>query len=116
MHICKCQKYLSLTAYPSGAPLFFGGVCVGQSLVFCVVLCRSVFVLLSFFCHYIVCPSSIYAPPPPSQRVCRGGRIGTRFLRPSPLKGVNPTGTPEYRNGTESFFGLKGRSSVVQDV
>jgi hypothetical protein len=47
---------------------------------------------------------------------CAGGRMGTRFLRPrgtSPLKGVNPTGTPGYRNGTESFFGLKGRPSVV---
>jgi hypothetical protein len=46
-------------------------------------------------------------------------RIGTRFLRPrgtSPLKGVNPAETPGYRNGTESFFGLKGRPSVVRDV
>jgi len=55
--------------------------------------------------------------PPP--RGCAGDRIGTRFLRPrgtSLLKGVNPTGTPGYRNGTESFFGLKGRPSVVRDV
>ena len=55
--------------------------------------------------------------PPP--RGCAGDRIGTRFLRPrgtSPLKGVNPAGTPGYRNGTESFFGLKGRPSVVRDV
>jgi hypothetical protein len=47
------------------------------------------------------------------------GRIYTRFLRPrdtSPLKGVNPVGTPGYRNGTESFFGLKGRPSFVRDV
>jgi len=32
-------------------------------------------------------------------RGCAGGRIGTRFLRPrgtSPLKGVNPAGTPGY--------------------
>ena len=52
-------------------------------------------------------------------RGCAGGRIGTRFLRPrgtSPLKGVNPAGTPGYRNGTESFFGLKRRPSVVRDV
>ena len=28
----------------------------------------------------------------------------------------NPAGTPEYRNGTKSFFGLKGRPSVVRDV
>jgi hypothetical protein len=28
----------------------------------------------------------------------------------------NPAGTPGYRNGTESFFGLKGRPSVVRDV
>ena len=48
-----------------------------------------------------------------NKRVCRG-RIGTKFLRP--LKGVNPAGTPEYRNGTESFFGLKGHPSVVRDV
>jgi hypothetical protein len=56
-------------------------------------------------------------PPPP--RGCAGGRIGTRFLRPrgtSPLKGVNPAGTPGYRNGTESFFGFKGQPSVVRDV
>jgi hypothetical protein len=48
----------------------------------------------------------------PPHRGCAGGRIGTWFLRPrgtSPLKGVNPAGTPGYRNGTESFFGLKGR-------
>jgi hypothetical protein len=47
------------------------------------------------------------------------GRIGTRFLRPrgtSPLRGANPAGTPGYRNGTESFFGLKGHRSVVRDV
>ena len=52
----------------------------------------------------------------PPHRGCAGGRIGTRFLRPSPLKGVNPAGTPGYRNGTGSFFGLKGRPSVVRDV
>ena len=54
--------------------------------------------------------------PPP--RGCAGSRIDTRFLRPrctTPLKGVSPTGTPEYRNGTESFFGLQGRPSVVRD-
>jgi len=28
----------------------------------------------------------------------------------------NLAGTPGYRNGTESFFGLKGRPSVVRDV
>jgi len=42
-----------------------------------------------------------------------------RFIRPggtNPLKGVNPAGTPGYRNGTDSFFGLKGRPSVVWDV
>jgi hypothetical protein len=30
--------------------------------------------------------------------------------------GRNLAGTPGYRNGTESFFGLKGRPSVVRDV
>ena len=42
-------------------------------------------------------------------RRCAGGRIGTRFLRPSPLKGVNPAGTPGYRNGTE-LLRLEGAS------
>jgi hypothetical protein len=57
--------------------------------------------------------------PVKNSRGCAGGRIGTRFLRPrgtSPLKGVNPAGNPGYRNGPESFFGLKGRPSVVRDV
>ena len=64
---------------------------------------------------YILC---LQKPEPP-HRGCSGGRIGTRFLHPrgtSPLKGVNPAGTPWYRNGTVSFFGLKGHPSVVQDV
>jgi hypothetical protein len=30
--------------------------------------------------------------------------------------GRNLAGTPGYRIGTESFFGLKGRPSVVRDV
>ena len=57
--------------------------------------------------------STVINPPP---RGCAGGRIGTRFLRPSgtsPKKGGEPRG---YRNGTESFFGLKGHPSVVRDV
>ena len=29
---------------------------------------------------------------------------------------LNPAGTPGYRNGTDSFFGLKGRPSVVRDI
>jgi hypothetical protein len=55
----------------------------------------------------------------PSHRGCAGDRIGTRFLCPrgtNPLKGVNPVGTQGYRNGTERFFGLKGRPSVVRDA
>jgi hypothetical protein len=77
----------------------------------------------SWICNYMFVPMQlvpitikVMTPPP---RGCAGGRIGTRFLRPrgtSPLKGVNPAGTLGYRNGTKSFFGLKGRPSVVQDV
>jgi hypothetical protein len=52
----------------------------------------------------------------PTPRGSAGGRIGTRFLRTSPLKGVNPAGTPGYRNGTERLFCLKGHPSVVRDV
>jgi hypothetical protein len=64
---------------------------------------------------YCICASLLYPLP----RGCAGGRIGTRFLHPrgtSPLKGVNPAGTLGYRNGTKSFFGLKGRQLVVRDV
>jgi hypothetical protein len=71
--------------------------------------------LVDFYTHWTY--MLIFRHPP--HRGCAGGRIGTRFLRPrstSPLKEVNPAGTPGYRNGTESFFGLKGRPSVVRDV
>jgi hypothetical protein len=67
--------------------------------------------------YLIVKQLFIDTPPPP--RGFAGSRIGTRFLRPrgtSPLKGANPAGTPGYRNGTESFFGLKEGPSVVRDV
>jgi hypothetical protein len=51
------------TADLSGAPTFtssFSGVSATQSLVSCVVFCRSLLVLLSFFFdHCIVCPSLI---------------------------------------------------------
>ena len=70
-----------------------------------------------FYYDFNVPQISIMSYPPP--RGCAGDRIGTMFLRPrgtSPLKGDNPAGTPGYRNGTESFFGLKGRPSVVRDV
>ena len=44
------------------SPSVFSKVHVGRSLVFCVVFCRSLFVLLSYFSfgHCIVCLSSIY--------------------------------------------------------
>jgi hypothetical protein len=35
----------------------FSYVRVAKPLVFCVMFCRSLFVLLSFFCHCVVCPS-----------------------------------------------------------
>ena len=49
------------TTYPSGAhelsPVF-NGVHVARTLVFCVMFCRSLFVLLYFyFGHCVVCPS-----------------------------------------------------------
>jgi hypothetical protein len=37
------------TANPSGSPQVFSGVHVARSLVFCVMFCRSLYVLLSFF-------------------------------------------------------------------
>ena len=72
--------------------------------------------LNTYFMFYLVKVSPIARV---TSRGCAGGRIGTRFLRPrgtSSLKGANPAGTPGYRNGTESFYGLKGHLSVVRDV
>jgi hypothetical protein len=48
------------TAYPSGAPKFtpvLSGVRVARSLGLCVVFCRSLFVLLSFFFWPLCCLS-----------------------------------------------------------
>ena len=45
------------TAYLTGAPPGFSGVRVTRSLVFCVVFCRSLFVLLSFFFRPLCCLS-----------------------------------------------------------
>ena len=66
---------------------------------------------------YLIVKQLYIDNPPP--RGCAGGRIVTRFIRPrdtSPLKGAHPEGTPTYSNGIESFFGLKGRASVVRAV
>jgi hypothetical protein len=45
-------------------PQGFSGVDVARSLVFCVMFCRSSFVLLSFFfwllCYSVVCQTSVY--------------------------------------------------------
>ena len=52
------------TAYTSGVhSRFFCGIRVARSLVFCVVFCRSLFVLLSFFCHCVVSPSIEFWEP-----------------------------------------------------
>jgi len=49
------------SAYPFDAPEFTPVLSIAQSLVFCVALCRSLFVLLPlFFVHFMVCPSSSY--------------------------------------------------------
>jgi hypothetical protein len=69
---------------------------------------------VGLLCLYTLLSECIDSEINPAPRGCAGGRIGTRFLRPSPLKGVNPAGTPGYRNGTESFFDLKRRPSVEQ--
>jgi hypothetical protein len=51
------QELLTLLEHLS-SPQVFSRVCVTQSLVLCVMFCRSLFVL--FFCDGIICPSSIY--------------------------------------------------------
>jgi hypothetical protein len=50
-------KYL-LSKNTKSLPPVFSGVRVARSLVFCVMICRSFFVMLSFFFgHCVVCPS-----------------------------------------------------------
>ena len=45
------------TVYNSRATPVFSGICVIPFLVFCVVFCRSLFLLFSFsICHCIICP------------------------------------------------------------
>ena len=53
------QELLTILEHLS-LPQVFSGVCVARCLVFCAMLCRSLFVLLSFF-FCAVCLSSIYA-------------------------------------------------------
>jgi hypothetical protein len=62
------QKLITIPEHPTSSPIF-NGVRVSQSLVVCVVFCRSLFVLLPFcrfyFGHCIVCPSiyGFWIPP-----------------------------------------------------
>jgi hypothetical protein len=62
------QKLITIPEHPTSSPIF-SGVRVSQSLVVCVVSCRSLFVLLPFYCFYfghcIVCPSiyGFWIPP-----------------------------------------------------
>jgi len=51
------QELFTLPEHPSSPPVFCG-VRVTQSLVYCVVFCRSFFVLFVFD-HCVVCPTSI---------------------------------------------------------
>ena len=52
------QELLTLPEHMSSPPVF-SVVCVAQSLIFCVVFCRSLFVCFTLD-HCIVCPSSHY--------------------------------------------------------
>ena len=51
------QELLTLLEHLSSFPIF-KGVCVTRSLVFCVMFCRSLFVLLSFYFLSLYCLSS----------------------------------------------------------
>ena len=48
------RHWFSLPEHPSSPPVFCG-VCVARSLVLCVMFCRSLFVLLSFFFWPLCC-------------------------------------------------------------
>jgi hypothetical protein len=54
--------------------------------------------------------------PKSNRAIVEKDKIDTHSLTTHFLGFINPAGTPGYRNGTESFFGLKGRPSVVRDV
>ena len=55
------DEELSTISDHQGSPQVFCGVRVIRSLVLCVMFCRSLLVLLTFFFgHCVVCPSSIY--------------------------------------------------------
>ena len=66
--ITKCpleSNYSCFYEYQDGATSGAGTInslfCVAQSLVFCVVFCRPLFVFLSFFCRPLFCLSFIDA-------------------------------------------------------
>ena len=56
-HDCMILYKITFPDHPSSPPIY-RGVRVALYLVFCIVFCRSMFVLLSiFFSHFVVCPS-----------------------------------------------------------
>ena len=52
-----CRRNCKFLPEQVSSPPFFSTVCVGRSLVFCVVFCKSLFVLLSFFSLPLHCLS-----------------------------------------------------------
>jgi hypothetical protein len=68
--VCKMSNTTDVTcgagtSYTSGTPGLapgFNGIRVGRLLVFCVMYCRSLFVLLSFFFWSLYCLSFSYLP------------------------------------------------------
>jgi hypothetical protein len=50
------QEMFTLPDHPSSSPIF-SGVHIARSLVLCVLFCKSLFVLLSFFCWPLCCLS-----------------------------------------------------------
>jgi hypothetical protein len=73
------------TAYPSGVPEFtpiFSGVCIARYLVFCVMFCKSLFVLLT-----ILTPLSFYLQLLITPLVSSNFSYSTSFVSYNPVEG-----------------------------
>ena len=54
----ECSSYNIEGEHPPKNPSFLCAVCVAQSLVFCLIFCRSLYVFCPIsFGHCVVCPS-----------------------------------------------------------
>jgi hypothetical protein len=90
------QELLTFMEHLSSS-LVFSGVHITRSLVFCVVFCRSWFVLLSFFFCPLCCLSS-------DLRILMTPLISSDKWHPSCYSSYKPGGKSWIRKGSESVY------------